>query len=84
MKNRTDKGGKRSAAAPRCISADRWNKETRDRHEEKLITPVFRRAFMRSQTQTCFEVRTRFWAHNSDNSKHTKREMIKIDLGNAQ
>lgn len=33
-----------------------------DRHEEKVIKPGFRQPFMRSQTQTPFEVVRRFWA----------------------
>lgn len=47
-------------------SEDTSTKGTRergvDRHEEKVIKPGFRQAFMGSQTQTSFEALKRFWA----------------------
>lgn len=46
----------------------RNGRQGKDRHEEKVIKPGFRQAFMGSQTQTPFEVVRRFWAYNSDNS----------------
>lgn len=46
-----------------------------DRHEEKVIKPGFRQAFMGSQTQTSFEALKRFWAYNSDNSDWRKMDI---------
>ncbi len=46
-----------------------------DRHEEEVIKPGFRQAFMGSQTQTPFEVVRRFWAYNSDNRDRRKTEI---------
>lgn len=46
-----------------------------DRHEERVIKPGFRQAFMGSQTQTPFEAVKRFWAYNSDNSDWRKTEI---------
>ena len=45
------------------------------RHEERVIKPGFRQAFMGSQTQTPFEVVKRFGAYNSDNSDWRKTEI---------
>lgn len=60
-------------------SEDTSTKGTRergvDRHEEKVIKPGFRQAFMGSQTQTSFEALKRFWAYNSDNSDWRKKDI---------
>lgn len=40
----------------RKTSAEGTREEGVDRHEEKVIKPGFRQAFMGSQTQTLFEV----------------------------
>lgn len=79
MKSRT-KGG--FGLAPRCVCADqrRRNKETRDRHEEKVIKPVWPLCVHRH----ALKLGRDFRAYNCDNSKHIKKEVIKIDSCNAQ
>lgn len=73
LKSQTD-GGKVCLTKVRT-NAGGTREKGADRHEEKVIKPGFRQAFMGSQTQTLFEAVKRFWVYESDNSDWRKTEI---------